>query len=365
MGGLLSVPTTTSSNVVNNQQNTQSNLQQIPITQTTQSQLQQQQQAIIQQQQQQQLELQQQYQQQQQQSQQQQTAPQVISVNTEPVNTTMTSEQAALIENKQNAILQQSIPGLISQASSLIINTSTTNEGFIGEMQDPVQTPIRLPASATPELDDYINYYNKSVALLDDPNRFAQANFDAYIHMQDIKLNDLQDSIASFPTSPSTGNYQIKSIKNLKTSSLLNVEPYPDPRTQTSLPTSYRGNGAVNYPNYVIYGNNGCVQYSPQSSDGKTAAAWSFQPCNSNLPGQRFNMQQINNLNNYNAKITNPDNLSYRISDPNSSVFGFYVVNPEGYTDQCLQLNQDGLSVMPCNMDSSQRFKPYYHNISQ
>jgi hypothetical protein len=283
---------------------------------------------------------------------------------------TISNSVAIYIKNKQENVLQ-SLQDLNTKLNTLSINAqenfSDNNiaEGFTGETEtvDPIQSPVRLPYYITPELDEYVNFYNKSVALLDDPNRLSQANFDAYIHMQDMKINDLKATISSFPTNPSLRDNQIKSIKNLKTSSVLNVEPYPDPTKQTSLPTSYVGNGAVNYPNYVIYGNNGCMQYSPSSSNSQTAASWSFKPCNSNLPGQRFNMKQINNMDDYNARITNPDNLSYKINDPNSSVFGFYVVNPEGYSDQCLQLNHDGLSVMPCNMESSQRFKPNYHNV--
>jgi hypothetical protein len=295
--------------------------------------------------------------------------PSQAPTTTQPSIATITNEQAMYIKSKQESILQ-AFPTLISQLGTLSLNsqqnTTTSNfvERFVGDVEDYIQTPIRLPASATPELDDYISFYNKSVSLLDDPNRFTQANFDAYIHMQEMKLRDLQSEIASFPSNPSIRNKQIKSIKNLKTSAVLNVETYPDPSTQTSLPTSYVGNGAVNYPNYVIYGNNGCMQYTPQSSNNNTAATWSFQPCNSNLPGQRFNMQQIYNLNDYNSRITSQTNNSYKISDPNTTVFGFYVVNPEGYRDQCLQLNQDGLSVMPCNMEASQRFKPYYHNMN-
>lgn len=106
------------------------------------------------------------------------------------------------------------------------------------------------------------------------------------------------------------------------------------------------------------------MQYAPSDTSSNKPAAWNVMPCNSNLAGQRFNMQQVNNMVQYNSLITNPNNASYKITNPNSTIFGFYVVNPEGHKEECLQLNGDGLSVMPCNMDSSQRFKPYYHSIT-
>ena len=179
----------------------------------------------------------------------------------------------------------------------------------------------------------------------------------------DNKIANLQSAIASFPTNAPPKNNPIRAIKNLKTSTGLNLEPYPDPATQTSLPTTYKGNGATKYPNYLIYSNNGCLQYAAADASTKAPATWTVQPCNSNLGGQRFNMQQVGNMDQYNKLITDPNNASYKITDPNSTIFGFYVVNPEGQSDQCLQLNGDGLSVMPCNMDASQRFKPYYHSI--
>lgn len=297
---------------------------------------------------------------------------------------TMDQKMAQNIANLQNTII--SVAQANANAASKInlpdsnqtytssptpTPTNISKEGFTIQQQhvDLYQAPIYIPDNVSPELNDYVSTYNKSVALLDDPNRMSQANFDAYIHLQDDKIAKLQSAIALYPTNAPKQNNLIRSIKNLKTSTSLNVEPYPNPATQTSLPTYYAGNGAPTYPNYLIYTNNGCLQYSPGNNTGnntasKASASWTVQPCNSNLSGQRFNMQQVNNMAQYNALILDPNNASYKITDPNSSIFGFYIVNPEGYGEQCLQLNGDGLSVMPCNMDSSQRFKQYYHSIT-
>jgi hypothetical protein len=175
----------------------------------------------------------------------------------------------------------------------------------------------------------------------------------------------LQDAIDTFPTNGLASNNPIKALKNLKTSASLNVEEYPDPAQNSSQPTTYRGNGSTTYPNYLIYGNNGCLKYNQATNNGKTPANWAFQSCNANDPTQRFNTKQINTLSDYNNKITSSNNKSNKIQDTNTTIMGFYVVSPETASDQCLMLNNDGLSVMPCTMDSSQRFKPYYHSITQ
>jgi len=184
------------------------------------------------------------------------------------------------------------------------------------------------------------------------------------MHLQNKKINDLQTAMASFPTNGNVSNNPVKAIKNLKTSASLNVEEYPDPNNNTYQPKTYQGNGAPAYPNYLIYGNNGCLKYNQATTNPNIPATWDFQACNSNDPAQRFNMKQINTLADYNNKITSPNNKSYKIYNTDTAIMGFYAVSPETASDQCLMLNNDGLSVMPCTMDSSQRFKPYYHSIS-
>lgn len=261
-------------------------------------------------------------------------------VNTIPTTTIPTTTTNKFIEqqlanniiNLQNTIIASANVNA-NAVSNITLNslnvpsvpTTTQKEGFTiqQQQQDLYQKPFYIYPNGSPELDDYISAYNKSIALLDDPNSLSQANFDAYIHLQDNKIAQLQSAIASFPTNSAQHNNPIRAIKNLKTSASLNVEPYPDPATQTNLPNYYVGNGATTYPNYLIYTNNGCLQYTPSDTASKAPASWSVRPCNSNLSGQRFNMQQVNNMAQYNALITAPNNASYKITEPNSSIFGF------------------------------------------
>jgi hypothetical protein len=265
-----------------------------------------------------------------------------------------------VIINKLNTTINESNTILTIDASNptpaptpTLARTVQGFEGFTN-VNDKYLPPISLSLSNEQEIQDYINSYNQSIALLDDPNKVAQANFDAYIHLQDKKLADLQNTINKFPTNPNLKNNPIKSIKNIRTSTGLNVEAYPD--------ENKNNNGAPKYPNYLIYGNNGCLQYNTDKSKG--SASWAFEPCNSNNSSQRFYLQKINTLNDYNNKITDISQQSFKIKDTNSTIMGFHVVNPESDSSQCVQINSNGLSVVPCNMDSTQRFKPYYHSIN-
>jgi len=281
------------------------------------------------------------------------------------------------------------------------------------------------------DFNEYTNSYNNSVALLDDPYYLNQTAFDTYMYMQNKKINTLTNDLNNAKRQINTSAInvsKIKSIKNLQNSQILNVEEYPKPNlpiptptptpsytpspsstnqnptsTQTPSPTpsllstnpmpsptpsststptpyttqsstsqssTYVGNNAAQYPNYLIYGNNGCLQYNnnPQQTQPSGATPqepnkWSFVKCNSNDNKQQFYINKVNTIDDYNKYITNSFNQNYVINSANTTNFGFYVVNPANNSDQCLQLNNDGLSIEPCNMTPSQRFMTNYRNV--
>lgn len=258
---------------------------------------------------------------------------------------------ATNVINKQQQIITNLQTAISDTRNLLKIDANTnTKSSFvnINPISDYYTPPFYLANSNTPEVKDYINKYNQSIELLDDPNLLNKAQFDTYIHLQNKKINELQNVLSTFPTN-NAQLQPIKAIKNIKTSNSLNVEEYPN---------SQNGNGSTTYPNYLIYGNNGCLSYNASKNN------WAFKSCNANDSTQRFTITKINTKDDYNAKIINPKNQSYQIQDTNSVIMGFYSVNPETDNNQCLQLNTDGLSVMPCTMESSQRFKTLYHSVN-
>ena len=220
-----------------------------------------------------------------------------------------------------------------------------------------VQNSIILSPNPNVELNNYVNSYNNAIALLDDPNQLNKASFDTYTHIQDKKIAELNNNLALLQQNiKQNNNVPIKSFKSMNSSQILNVEEYPNP-SNNGQDVTYKGNGSNNYPNYLIYSNNGCVEYN------KTNKEWKINSCDSNNPNQQFTTTQINNINQYNSPITNSMNQNRLLNDSSSTQFGFYVVNPNNINDQCLQLNNDGLSIMPCTMDSSQRFRPKYKSV--
>lgn len=278
--------------------------------------------------------------------------------------------------------------------------TTNTIESF----GDVNEGSIILNPESYPEVSDYADVYNQNIALLDDPRNMINASFNTYIKIQDKKIGNLRTQLNKLQTDIQNKKYSfsgIKGFKSMNNSQILNVEDYYDPKYSPSttkpnsrpptsrLPTSTNPNstnpnsnstkqfnsninGASKYPNYLLYGNNGCLQYEQLSSkndpdnNGKTKlipATWAFKPCDANDPRQQFVSTQVNDLQTYNSFITDPYNITSQLNTSKTTTFGFNVVNPINNQDQCLQLNNDGLSVMPCNLDFDQRFRPLYNTV--
>jgi hypothetical protein len=306
--------------------------------------------------------------------------------------------------------------------------TSTIKESFSNSNQGS----IMLNPESYPEVSDYADVYNQNIALLDDPRNMINASFNTYINIQDKKIGKLRTQLDKLQTDIQNNKYSfsgIKGFKSMNNSQILNVEDYYDPKNShvttnpnssnpnstnpnstnpnstnpnstnptitnptttnptttnstttnpmsskptTSKPFNSNINGSSHYPNYLIYGNNGCLQYEQLTSktdadnNGKTVltpATWAFKPCNANDPRQQFVSTQVNDLPTYNSFITDPYNITSQLNSSKTTTFGFNIVNPINNQDQCLQLNNDGLSVMPCNLDFEQRFRPVYSTV--
>jgi hypothetical protein len=236
--------------------------------------------------------------------------------------------------NKQNSLMDKINKNIVD------LNILTTLEGFTNP----------LPTNSNQEINNYVKTFNNGLALLDDPNQMTKVAFDTYLHIQDKKLEKLNTDLDDLKERADKNiKPTIKSIRSMSNSAVLNLEPYPaeDP--------------TMNPPKYLIYGNNGCLQYENKHQDDPYT--WNFKPCDAGETKQKFKINHIDTLQKYNEPITNPSYQKYKINDKSNTNLGFYTVNPNDDHDQCLQLNNDGVSVLPCNMDSAQKFSVNYHNV--
>jgi len=276
--------------------------------------------------------------------------------------------KAAIADDKTKTELSNNIDSLNTnitlQADSLSgLSTNITSYQQLLNVKESFENQIKLPTNDNKELNIYVDSYNNAMALLDDPNQMNKVAFDTYIHIQNNKLkeldaniNKLKKNIKSKVISP------IKGIRSMHNSNILNVQEYSGPAPTTAINSDVVNNSNnANYPYYLLYGNNGCLEYEP--SDKNISSSWNFKPCNSNDTKQQFKLNKINNIEQYNKPITNSINKNYKIKSDSTVNYGFYSVNPSNSFDQCLQLNNDGISVMPCSMNASQRFTTNYHSV--
>ena len=211
-----------------------------------------------------------------------------------------------------------------------------------------------LNSNNFPDIKNYADVFNKNIALLDDPKNIKKQKFDTYIYMQNKKIKEMKEELIKLQTQvqkQSKLSPDIKSFKNMNTSQSLNIELYNDNKP----------NNSITYPNYLIYGNDGCLEYN--KNNGTQSPQWNFKSCDSNNKNQQFTSTKINNLETYNSFINSETNKDKILKDSSSTMFNFNVINPVDEQDKCLQLNNDGLSVMPCSLDLSQRFRESYFTV--
>ena len=167
------------------------------------------------------------------------------------------SNTANQIINKQNTLISELNNILFNLKTSLKIPiNSTTMESFTTNNTEPFinMSSVKLNPNKDTEIYNYANIYNQNIALLDDPNKMNQQSFATYIHIQDKKINNLKKELKQLEEhiqNNKTNKNNIKSFKSMSNSKIINVELYNDENK----------NNAVKYPNYLIYGNNGCLEY--------------------------------------------------------------------------------------------------------
>jgi len=272
------------------------------------------------------------------------------------------SNTANQIINKQNTLISELNNILFNLKTSLKIPIdSTTMESFTTNNTEPFinMSSVKLNPNKDTDIYNYANIYNQNIALLDDPNKMNQLSFNTYIHIQNQKINNLKKELKQLEEhiqNNKKNKNNIKSFKSMSNSKIINVELYNDKNK----------NDAVKYPNYLIYGNNGCLEYDNEKEYKTVSVAptWKFNSCNSNNPKQQFVSNKINNLETYNSHIDD-NNKESILNDDSNIMFGFNIINPIDDNKKCVQLNNDGISVMPCNLKYDQRFKPSYNTVLQ
>ena len=279
--------------------------------------------------------------------------------NTTSTTTTQSSPTQAPTPLIINSLIKKDFKTIINKQADIKnkLNATIENLNLLDTTMDTTTIePFSnyLNSNNFPDIKNYADEFNKNVALLDDPKNIKKQKFDTYIYMQNKKIKEMKEELIKLQTQvqkQSKLSPDIKSFKNMNTSQSLNIELYNDNKP----------NNSITYPNYLIYGNDGCLEYN--KNNGTQSPQWNFKSCDSNNKNQQFTSTKINNLETYNSFINSETNKDKILKDSSSTMFNFNVINPVDEQDKCLQLNNDGLSVMPCSLDLSQRFRESYFTV--
>lgn len=236
------------------------------------------------------------------------------------------------------------------QVTSLIEqNTALANE--IREMLINIKS--ENPQFASPESNSaaiHVNRHREIIDLIDDPSRLDNFRLKISQNIQDYQLCDLEREMADLEklkadvkriNDETSFNKDIKGVKSFDNSQILNV--YPGKKTND------------NSKNHLIFGNGKCLAFN-QYRDPKTNKdinQYDFIHCNVQHNQQQFNIRPIENLNDYNSTVKSGID---RLSTDTYVDMDFNVINPKGKEQECLTLNDSGLTVEPCTLESNQRF---------
>jgi hypothetical protein len=192
-------------------------------------------------------------------------------------------------------------------------------------------------------------------------NELLRSNIMSEIqHKKIYNLNPLISELNK--TGPARGVItDIKALKNYDNSRILNVEK-----------RNYKE--ADSKDKYIIYGNGGCLAYSPYDRvkpfiNGKhideSYKQVSFEPCDAKNTNQLFVMNNIATIDNYNNYVStlSPPMQTLSTDSGVASSLNYYLVNPASSPGMCLNFNDSGLSVQPCNMSLNQKYSTINHHV--
>lgn len=211
------------------------------------------------------------------------------------------------------------------------------------------------------EITKYIDA--KKIIDSSDKNKLKQIfNINFLQHLQNKEIEKLEDDLKNLSGKvPKTEDKLTKGLKGIDTGAILKV--------------GYIDNEDYDFianPKFSLVmdeGKQSCVGYLPkkESNENNEVETVTEVGCDYDLEAknQKFSYRKINNNTDFNNAL-NPDYNNYKVADYyNLNNYPFYIIHPyqkdeNGATyiesTECLTLNDDGLSVEPCYLKSSQRF---------
>ena len=233
------------------------------------------------------------------------------------------------------------------------------NDNLIKQVQeklDDVKKMEQIPIEGDTDNQAYLQVINHKNIMenINNPEKLQDIRFNISQHVQDSKIQNLEEELSNIENLKmknvnyiNSNNKEdtkiIKSIKNIQNSKILNVH----------LPDDISPEDVDNHE-YMVFGNGKCLSFKKtKNNEDKLVNEYKFVDCNRQEPEQLFKIDKVYNKNQYNNKINNP---IHQITSTKFDTMGFYAVSPKDDLKECLTLNDDGLTIQPCDLNSNQRY---------
>ena len=242
-----------------------------------------------------------------------------------------------------------------------LIETINTNKTHLDSMKKDLQKIyLRYPQDVG-DISQYIDA--KKIIASSDKNKLKQIfNINFLQHLQNKEINKLKEDLNSLKGRvPKKENKLTKGLKSIDSGAILKVG-YIDKQ-------DYDFIANPKFSLVMDENKQSCLQYLPEKNKNENQEIETVKEvgCNYDLnaDNQKFSYRKIEGNTAFNNAL-HPDYNNYKIADYYKlNNYPFYIVHPfvkdnEGIntveTKECLTLNDDGLSVEPCYLKSSQRF---------
>lgn len=242
-----------------------------------------------------------------------------------------------------------------------LIKNINTNKDYLENIEKNISKSYLKYPSNEQDLNDYISSSN--IIKSSDKTKLKQKfKLNFLQHLQNHEIKKLETDLNLLEKKTHKDNNKIpKGLKGISSGAVLKV--------------GYIDKGNYNFPlkpkfSLVMDENKqSCLAILPFKKKNKNGEVETVKEVGCdydiNANQQKFNYTKINGNNDFNDAL-HPDNKQYSVADYyRLNNYPFYLVHPfekqdNGYYDvnkkECLTLNDDGLSVEPCNLKQTQRF---------
>lgn len=243
-----------------------------------------------------------------------------------------------------------------------LINNINTNKNYLENIQKNLAKAYLKYPNEEQDIDNYIS--SKNIIKSSDKTKLKQIfklNFLQHLQNQEIKKleTDLKDLEGKKPND--NNNTLTKGLKGITSGAVLKV--------------GYKDTGLydfINKPKFSLVmdeNKQSCLetlQFKKENNNGEIETVKEVGcDYDINANQQKFSYQKIKGNSDFNNAL-HPDNKQYSVADYyRLNNYPFYIVHPFQKQDngsydvnkkECLTLNDDGLSVEPCNLKQTQRF---------